>query len=80
MRAIGTRIDTGSAQYTTNREAYQELVHLLRERQQWAISGGPGRERSIERHLENGDPVAEVVPVEADVVEGFGIDHTGSFG
>ncbi len=54
MRAIGSRIDTGSAQYTTNRAAYQELVDLLRERQQWAISGGSGRERSIERHLERG--------------------------
>ena len=54
MRAIDTRIDTGSAQYVTNREAYEQLVATLRERQQWAIDGGRGRERSIERHLARG--------------------------
>ena len=54
MRAIETRIDTGSSQFATNREAYEQLVATLRERQQWAIDGGPGRERSIERHLARG--------------------------
>ena len=54
MRAIETRIDTGSTQYATNREAYQQLVTTLRDRQGWAIEGGPGRERSIERHLDRG--------------------------
>jgi 3-methylcrotonyl-CoA carboxylase beta subunit len=54
MRAIESRIDTGSAQYASNRDSYVELVETLRERQTWAVNGGPGRERSIERHLARG--------------------------
>jgi 3-methylcrotonyl-CoA carboxylase beta subunit len=54
MRAIETRIDIGSPQYVTNREAYEQLAETLRERQQWAIDGGTGRQRSIERHLARG--------------------------
>ncbi|MEJ7799677.1 MAG: carboxyl transferase domain-containing protein [Ilumatobacter sp.] len=54
MRQILSKIDTGSAQYTENRAAYDGLVSTLRERQQWAIDGGRGRSRSIERHLERG--------------------------
>jgi 3-methylcrotonyl-CoA carboxylase beta subunit len=54
MRPIESRIDPGSAQFAQNRVAYEELVVTLRERQQWAIDGGPGRERSIERHLSRG--------------------------
>ena len=54
MRQIASRVDTGSAQYAANRDAYLGLVATLRERQQWAIDGGDGRARSIERHLARG--------------------------
>lgn len=54
MRPIRSRIDTGSAQFAENRDAYLELMTTLRERQQWAIDGGAGRARSIERHLGRG--------------------------
>ena len=54
MRRIESRIDPASAEFSTNRDAYLQLMATLRERQQWAISGGPGRERSIERHLSRG--------------------------
>ncbi len=58
MRPIISRIDTGSSQYATNHSTYEELVATLRERQQWAIDGGPGRDRSIERHLARGKILA----------------------
>jgi 3-methylcrotonyl-CoA carboxylase beta subunit len=51
MRPISSRIDTGSVTFQTNTEAYRDLTDTLRERQTWAIDGGPGRQRSIERHL-----------------------------
>ncbi len=51
MRPITSRIDVGSAQFQQNAEAYQDLLATLQERQTWAISGGAGRERSIQRHL-----------------------------
>ena len=51
MRPISSRIDTGSARYEENAAAYQELLATLTERHTWAISGGAGRERSIQRHL-----------------------------
>jgi len=54
MRPIASRIDTGSAQYRDNAAAYRLLVDTLVERQQVAIDGGRGRERSIERHLGRG--------------------------
>ncbi|MGA0355724.1 MAG: carboxyl transferase domain-containing protein, partial [Ilumatobacteraceae bacterium] len=54
MRVVETRVDAGSAAFGENREAYRALVDTLRERMRWAIDGGPGRERSIERHLARG--------------------------
>ncbi len=54
MRVLESRIDTGSARYAENRDAYHGLLHVLRERQEWAIEGGAGRARSIERHLARG--------------------------
>ena len=51
MRPIESRIDTGSAQYATNAESNRSLAETLRESQQYVIDGGPGRTRSIERHL-----------------------------
>ena len=47
MRPITSRIDTGSAAFETNRAHYHGLVETLRERMQWAVDGGKGRERSI---------------------------------
>ncbi len=58
MRPINSKIDTGSAQFKTNRAAYEETITTLGERQQWAIDGGPHRQRSIERHLARGKEMA----------------------
>lgn len=54
MRVIESAIDIRSEQFAANRDAYGGLVATLRERLQWAIDGGPGRERSIDRHLRRG--------------------------
>jgi len=54
LRPIESAIDTGSAQFKDNTKAYQALLETLDERLQWAISGGPNREQSIERHLDRG--------------------------
>ncbi len=54
MRPIESRIDTGSGTFAENRAASLDLAATLRERQRWAIGGGDGRERSIERHHARG--------------------------
>jgi 3-methylcrotonyl-CoA carboxylase beta subunit len=54
MRPVRSKIDTGSADFGANVAAYRELVATLTERMEWAIGGGRGRERSIERHLGRG--------------------------
>ncbi|MBW2295846.1 MAG: methylcrotonoyl-CoA carboxylase, partial [Deltaproteobacteria bacterium] len=54
MRALQSRIDPRSEAFATNRDAYRQLVDVLRERQQIALDGGPGRARAIERHLSRG--------------------------
>ncbi|WP_420638618.1 acyl-CoA carboxylase subunit beta [Candidatus Poriferisocius sp.] len=54
MRVIESRCDPGSARFAENRAAYEGLVATLRDRQQVAIDGGPGRQRSIERHRSRG--------------------------
>lgn len=54
MRTMPTTTDTGSAEFAANREAFEGLVATLRERMEFAIRGGKGRERSIERHLGRG--------------------------
>jgi 3-methylcrotonyl-CoA carboxylase beta subunit len=51
MRTIVSKIDRGASQFATNTAANEHLVATLKERQRFAISGGKGRERSIERHL-----------------------------
>ena len=48
FQTIPTRIDSSSELFATNTTAYQELVATLRERQQIAIDGGHGREKSID--------------------------------
>ncbi len=54
MRRLETRVDPRSAECETNRKAYLQLVDVLRERQRLVLEGGPGRARSIERHLARG--------------------------
>jgi 3-methylcrotonyl-CoA carboxylase beta subunit len=54
MRRIQSKIDPQSEQYAINLEHNVGEVRTLRERQQFAIDGGRGRERSIERHLSRG--------------------------
>lgn len=54
MRKIESRIDARSEVFGTNAEWYQGMVAILKERQEEAISGGPRRSRSIERHLARG--------------------------
>ena len=54
MRRIETRVDPRSEAFAANRAAYARLVDTLRERQRVVLEGGPGRERSIERHLSRG--------------------------
>ncbi|MBW2390158.1 MAG: methylcrotonoyl-CoA carboxylase [Deltaproteobacteria bacterium] len=51
MRALQSRIDLRSETFATNRDAYRQLVDVLRERQQIALDGGPGRAKAIARHL-----------------------------
>lgn len=54
MNPIESRLDTGAVDFAANAEANRRLAATLRERQRWAIDGGPGRRRSIERHLGRG--------------------------
>ena len=54
MRKIASHIDPRSEAFATNSEWYREMVATLQERQEEAISGGPRRSRSIERHLARG--------------------------
>ncbi|MGB0822314.1 MAG: carboxyl transferase domain-containing protein, partial [Ilumatobacteraceae bacterium] len=58
FQTIPTRIDSSSELFATNTTAYQELVATLRERQQIAIDGGHGREKSIDRHHARGKVMA----------------------
>jgi len=51
MRAITSKLDRRAPQFAANTGANEQLVATLKERQQFAIEGGAGRERSIERHL-----------------------------
>ncbi len=51
MRTIESRTDAGSAEFQTNRTVYLAMTETLRGHQQDALDGGPGRVRSIERHL-----------------------------
>jgi 3-methylcrotonyl-CoA carboxylase beta subunit len=82
MRPITSKIDTDSAEFATNRAAYDTLVATLRQRQIDAIEHGPGRARSIERHLSRGkvmvrDRIDMVIDdntafVELSTLAGFG--------
>ena len=50
MRTISTKIDPTSSRYIDNSVAYRSDLDLLSERMRFAIDGGRGRKRSIERH------------------------------
>jgi 3-methylcrotonyl-CoA carboxylase beta subunit len=54
VKRVESMTDPRSAQFEENRVAYLALIETLRERMQWAIDGGPGRTRSIERHRDRG--------------------------
>jgi 3-methylcrotonyl-CoA carboxylase beta subunit len=54
MRRIQSKLDPTSERFSENHRFNAGEAQTLRERQQWAIDGGPGRERSIERHLSRG--------------------------
>ncbi len=82
MQAIVSRIDRESAEFRANSTAYGELTDTLDERMRWAIEGGRGRDRSIERHLGRGkimvrDRIAAVTDhdtpfLEFSTLSGFG--------
>ena len=50
MRPIQTSVDRTSELFETNTAAYRSDLETLAERMQFAIGGGRGRERSIDRH------------------------------
>jgi 3-methylcrotonyl-CoA carboxylase beta subunit len=82
MQAIASRIDRTSEEFRGNTKAYGELVDTLNERMRWAIEGGAGRDRSIERHVGRGkimvrDRIAAVTDhdtpfLEFSTLSGFG--------
>jgi 3-methylcrotonyl-CoA carboxylase beta subunit len=54
MRVVRSKIDPASDRFAENFEHNVGEALTLRERQQFAIDGGQGRDRSIERHLSRG--------------------------
>ncbi|HEY4331202.1 MAG TPA: carboxyl transferase domain-containing protein, partial [Ilumatobacteraceae bacterium] len=54
MSTIAPSIDLRSNQFATNAAHHRALAATLRERQQWALSGGPNRDRAIARHGSRG--------------------------
>lgn len=50
MRPITNTIDTGSDLFATNSATYRRDLDKLRDAMQFAIDGGRGRQRSIDRH------------------------------
>ena len=58
MKYWTSKTDTSSQQYLDNEEKYSELIEQLRQRQEIAISGGSGRAKSIQRHLDRNKVLA----------------------
>lgn len=54
MNPFHSQVDPRSGLFAGNRSVYLEQLDRLRERMQWSIAGGDGREKSIARHLERG--------------------------
>ena len=50
INRMQSRLDLGSPVARENTETNRALAATLAERMQWAIDGGTGRQRSIERH------------------------------
>ena len=50
MRTISTKIDPTSSRYIDNSDTYRSDLDTLNERMRFAIDGGRGRKRSIDRH------------------------------
>ena len=82
MQRIASRVDRNTAGFRTNATAYGSLIETLDARLRWAIEGGEGRARSIERHLGRGklmvrDRIAAVTDhdtpfLEFSTLSGFG--------
>ena len=72
INTIASRFDLGSPVAMENLEVNHTLAATLAERMQWAIDGGPRRDRAIERHHERGK---EMVRDRIDLV----IDQDTSF-
>ena len=82
MQRIVSRVDRNAAGFRTNATAYGSLMETLDARLRWAIDGGAGRARSIERHLGRGklmvrDRIAAVTDhdtpfLELSTLSGFG--------
>jgi len=54
MRVIDTSIDRNDERFATNTAAYRADLDTLTDRMRFAIEGGRGRARSIERHADRG--------------------------
>ncbi len=54
MRPISTTVDRDSERFLGNSDAYRRELTTLAERMQFAIDGGRGRTRSIDRHHQRG--------------------------
>ncbi len=54
INTIASRLDLGSSTAKENLETNRALAQTLTERMQWAIDGGPRRDRAIERHHSRG--------------------------
>ena len=85
MRRIESQIDIGSSGFMANDAANRKLADTLRDRLQWAIEGGPGRTRSIERHHQRGkilarDRVDMVIDAESPFLELSSLAGWGQYG
>ena len=54
MRPLTSTIDVSGARFAENRMSYLEQLDLLEHRLRFAVDGGKGRDRSIERHIARG--------------------------
>ena len=54
MRPLTSTVDVSGARFAENRMSYLEQLDLLEHRLRFAVDGGKGRDRSIERHIARG--------------------------
>lgn len=82
MRPIVSQLSDTAPNVETNAQANRQLADTLREAMRWAIAGGEGRQRSIDRHLSRGklmvrDRIAAVIDpgspfLELSTLAGYG--------